>query len=687
MANGTPNKNSGRNSTVAIELGTSVLRAVEIGWTGSQEGQVLGKGQANLPPQFWQNTSQQPAYLTSAINEALGNGRIGGKSVTITLPRHLVTVRYARLPHAEPEQMRSMVTYEAQQYILFPLDEVILDYCTLPEPAMGDELQTVLLVATRRSLVQEIVASCDRAGRQVDRITVSSLALAEHLHSMTEPTALVHFDAGTLEMVVVSNRAVIFSRSALVDPNGTRLRDEVLRTFVAYQNEQGSLPLAQVRVSGDASQLVPLLRDLLDVPVEPLRARILAPTDSTALAVAVGASLQGSTESIGSINLVPTERAEKRAEGMRRRNNALALTVGFVAVASSVLFVKKQLDAQERDMRTRKQANKDLQDVTERLTIRKKMVENDLSLKRDLEEGLARKHPVVDILVAISRALPTTGETWLTQLSAERSGTITLRGDTKSEAAPTEIVLALQQTGGFSEVHLGYLGEAQTSSAKPSPTKPPVQSGSAPTLPGLPSNKPITPPTNTPPGNTPPPNKPGGMPAHPNPNPIQAMPQGVPGPPPAHQPPTRLMPGGLPPGFNGGPLRLTPPPPTNTTTESDAPVMIENPGGPRVKQMPPFTDLVNQAPPKGVVIIRGTALPQPKVVTATKLATPPVVTLKPSVKSPVVEKPVAKKTTEKPSEQPNVNARRMSFVITFKVNPAVIDLLTAPKSKGNADED
>jgi hypothetical protein len=76
--------------------------------------------------------------------------------------------------------------------------------------------------------------------------------------------------------------------------------------------------------------------------------------------------------------------------------------------------------------------------------------------------GLDRKTPVVEVLKSVSDAVPKDGGIHLTQLGVERSGTVTIHGSAKNETAATDLVLALQGAGPFTEVRLGYLGDAQT---------------------------------------------------------------------------------------------------------------------------------------------------------------------------------------------------------------------------------
>src|SRR5262249_31578815 len=153
-------------------LGATNVRVVEMEFVGNSEGRIVRKGIWTLPSSAWNELPASIPVFVSAIREAMAAAGIAARSVVACMPRRLVTVRFARLPHAPPEQMRNMVGYEAQQYILFPLDEVVLDYHVVEElGGYGEEMQTVLLAAARRSLVTDLVAIFDKAGLELKQLT------------------------------------------------------------------------------------------------------------------------------------------------------------------------------------------------------------------------------------------------------------------------------------------------------------------------------------------------------------------------------------------------------------------------------------------------------------------------------------------------------------------------------------
>ena len=258
MASTSTARQAGTTHCVAIDLGAMFVRVVEVEQSAG-ESRIMRRGIAALPPHVWNDIATNRDGMANSIREAMASAGIAAKTVVACIPRHLVTVRFAQLPHALPAQLRGMIEFEAQQYILFPLHEVTLDYRVLTGAGAGlsspgqDDMQTVLLVAARKSLVGEIMKVFDKTGLELTQLSVSALALAEHGRDALEPTALINLEPGGLDVAVVAEGQLLFTRASaldiqnsLPDVAGRRLAEEVARSFTAYQNEFRQIGRAHV---------------------------------------------------------------------------------------------------------------------------------------------------------------------------------------------------------------------------------------------------------------------------------------------------------------------------------------------------------------------------------------------------------------------------------------------------------
>ena len=117
--NKSPARAAGTTKIIAVDLGLSAVRAVEVERTQTGDAapslRLLKRGFAPLALSAWSDRGVDSAVLAEAVRAALAAAGIAGKSVVACLPRRLVTLRFARLPHAAPDQLRGMVAFEAQQ--------------------------------------------------------------------------------------------------------------------------------------------------------------------------------------------------------------------------------------------------------------------------------------------------------------------------------------------------------------------------------------------------------------------------------------------------------------------------------------------------------------------------------------------------------------------------------------------
>jgi len=451
---------------VAIDIGGTVVRAVEVEKRGA-EARLLKRGTASLSPGCWDDLAGAREPLAQAIRSALSAGGIATTEVVAALPRRLVTLKYARLPHATPEQIRGMVQFEAQQYIPFPLEEVVLDHQIVSDET--DEMTTVMIVAARRAVVEDLLAVFDRAGLEVTRLTVSALALAEHAQNGGVPVGLLDVELGEMDLAVVSAGRLLFTRAAALPGTASGLEalaGEVARSLTAYQNEYRAQPVSRLLVAGPTEELTRIeetLADLLEVPVSRMNGRLLPSADPDALgyATALGLALAADGQGISRVNLIPASRQERKVAA-RRRAHTLAAAIALVVVALfAVVWVRQSLAAQRAERVQAVRENGKLEAVQAAHKRVKAERERVAKTYETVAAGLARDRAAVDVLKALSDAMPKNRDLYLTQFTFERGGTITIHGNARTEVAATDLVLALQASDAFSEVRLGYLGDAQ----------------------------------------------------------------------------------------------------------------------------------------------------------------------------------------------------------------------------------
>jgi len=86
-----------------------------------------------------------------------------------------VFTRFVKLPAVDQEKIERIITFEAQQNVPFPIDEVVWDYQLVGSDAL-DQIE-VVLVAIKAELLEGINAAVEASGLRTTRVDVATMAL------------------------------------------------------------------------------------------------------------------------------------------------------------------------------------------------------------------------------------------------------------------------------------------------------------------------------------------------------------------------------------------------------------------------------------------------------------------------------------------------------------------------------
>lgn len=161
-------------SVVGLDLGSQVFKAVEVSLEGP-EPVVTGFARVEVPPDGDRRES---------LAELFKQGRFRSKSVVSAVSGQAVVVRYVSMPKMSDGELGQAIRMEADRYVPFDLDEVMLDCQALKRNPGGrsaegaTEQMNVLLVACRNEVLEERVELVQEEGRSLQAIDVDVFALA-----------------------------------------------------------------------------------------------------------------------------------------------------------------------------------------------------------------------------------------------------------------------------------------------------------------------------------------------------------------------------------------------------------------------------------------------------------------------------------------------------------------------------
>lgn len=125
--------------------------------------------------------------------------------------------RYLELPVMSAKELEVGVPFEAQKHIPFPLEEVTLNYLSVPQLIQDKKKSAVFFVAAHKEGVKALTTLLEDCGLNVERVEVPTLALSReftrnHLKSSNEFLALVHLGFGSSRVIVIQNGYPYYTR-------------------------------------------------------------------------------------------------------------------------------------------------------------------------------------------------------------------------------------------------------------------------------------------------------------------------------------------------------------------------------------------------------------------------------------------------------------------------------------------
>lgn len=204
------------NRTVAVDIGTSVVRVAEVelgSGPDPRDGSTLHAfAERTMPPGIVRaGNIEEPSALAAVVREALAAAKVSSKSVVVGLEHPSVVLREVDLPAQSMDKVRESLAFHVQDFLPTAADESILDfYPTAEHDSPAGPTLRGLLVAAPRDHVRDLVGVIDKAGGTVHAVDHAALALWRNgcrASLMQHNIALVDVGAATTT-VVVSQRGM-----------------------------------------------------------------------------------------------------------------------------------------------------------------------------------------------------------------------------------------------------------------------------------------------------------------------------------------------------------------------------------------------------------------------------------------------------------------------------------------------
>ncbi len=143
-----------------------------------------------------------------------------------------VFARFVKLPAVDEEKIDRIITFEAQQNVPFPINEVVWDYQLVGSGANKEVEVEVVLVAIKADLLENINAAVESAGLQTTRVEVATMALYNafrfNYSELSGCSLLIDIGARTTNLLFVEP-GKIFCRSIPI--GGSSITSAIAKEF------------------------------------------------------------------------------------------------------------------------------------------------------------------------------------------------------------------------------------------------------------------------------------------------------------------------------------------------------------------------------------------------------------------------------------------------------------------------
>lgn len=337
-----------------------------------------------------------------AISDLAQRLKVGKAKARYAISGQAVFTRFVKLPPLQEDNIEQLVTFEAQQHVPFPIDEVVWDY----ELIEGVAEKEVVIVAIKGDALDEINAAVNDSGLTTAEVDVAPMALYNAFRATygdpAEPVLLIDVGAKTSNLLYIEGRR-FFTRSipvggaavtsaiakeynisfsdaehqkvsnglvalggghteqldesvaalAMVVRNAlTRLPAEIARTTNYYRSQLGGNAPKRIFLAGGGANLpytLEFFEEKLNLPVEffnPLQSIAVGKNVDTAtiqreahlMGELIGLGLRGIGKSAINIDLVPGVVEQTRAADRRKPFLIGATAVLLAGLAAWAVF-------------------------------------------------------------------------------------------------------------------------------------------------------------------------------------------------------------------------------------------------------------------------------------------------------------------------------------------------------------
>lgn len=237
---------SKKKEVIGIDIGSSSVKLVQLkALNGSY--QLLNVGIIPLPPEaIVDNTLMDSPSIVNVVKNLVASLGVKVKETACSISGNSVIIRKITLPLMPVEELEDQITWEAEQYIPFDINDVNMDFQILSPDSIDPSKMVVLLVASKRDIINDYVAMFNEAGMVLSVVDVDSFAVqnAFEMNHDTGPDdviALINIGASVMNINIIKEGISLFTRD--VQMGGNLYTEEIQKQMSVSGPEAESMKI------------------------------------------------------------------------------------------------------------------------------------------------------------------------------------------------------------------------------------------------------------------------------------------------------------------------------------------------------------------------------------------------------------------------------------------------------------
>lgn len=170
------------------------------------------------------------AQMGIAVKEMADAMKAKGARVNYAISAQSVFTRFVKLPAVDADKVDQIITFEAQQNVPFPIDEVVWDYQLVA--SQDTSKMEVVLVAIKSDLLEDLNGAVESSGLVTGVVDVAPMALYNafryNYSDVSGCSLLIDIGARTTNLIFIEPNKV-FSRSIPI--GGTQITANLAKDF------------------------------------------------------------------------------------------------------------------------------------------------------------------------------------------------------------------------------------------------------------------------------------------------------------------------------------------------------------------------------------------------------------------------------------------------------------------------